>query len=169
MPPGIEETMKRLMDTYGNEILRIAYVYVKDESFAQDIFQEVLIKAYKNYSSFRHESSERTWLIRITINTCKDHLRSSWMKRVEVKEALELNQVPDESDDFLERLSKKEIFETILELDEKYKDVILLFYYEGYKVQEIASILQTTTGNVSSLLSRARGQLKRLLNDEVIR
>lgn len=166
---SLEQTLNRLIDRYGTEVLRISYLYVKDEQLAEDVFQEVFIKVYQHYNSFRHDSSEKTWLIRITINTCKDFLRNYWVKHVHVVEPETFTQIADDSDEFLERLSRQEIFNAILNLDPKYKDVIILYYYEGYKIKEIASILQTTTGNVSSLLSRARAQLKEMLKIEVIR
>lgn len=166
---SLEQTINRLIDRYGTEVLRICYLYVKDEQLAEDAFQEVFIKVFQHYNSFRHESSEKTWLIRITINTCKDFLRNYWYRNVNMVEPEAFHQVADEQGDFLDNISRKEIFEAILELDPKYKDVIILYYYEGYKIKEIANILETTTGTVSSLLSRARGELRRRLEEEVIR
>lgn len=166
---SIEQTINRLIDRYGTEILRICFLYVKDEQLAEDCFQEVFLKVFQHYNSFRHESSEKTWLIRITINTCKDFLRNYWFRNVNVMEPETFIQVADEQDDYLDRLSKQEIFQAILELDPKYKDVIILYYYEGYQIKEIAAILNTTTGTVSSLLSRARQALRKRLEDEVIR
>ena len=130
---SLEAIINRLIDRYGTEVLRISYLYVKDEQLAEDVFQEVFIKVFHHYNSFRHESSEKTWLIRITINTCKDFLRNYWIKHVNVVEPEAFSQLAEEADDFLERMSKKRIFETILNLDPKYKDVIILYYYEGYR------------------------------------
>lgn len=166
----IEKVIERLMNEYGNDVLRIAYVYLKDPYLAEDAFQEVFLKVYTHYNSFRQESSERTWLTRITINVCKDLLKSSWNKRVDPTDDAFLTTIHSDDLDFLDVISNKELFETILTLDEKYKDVIILFYYQGYKIAEIAEILNTTTGTVSSLLARARQQLKYLLTEkEVIR
>ena len=74
--------VERLIEDYGQDVLKIAYLYVKDQQLAEDIFQEVFYKVMKNYHKFEHLSSEKTWLIRITINTCKDLLRTSWLRRV---------------------------------------------------------------------------------------
>jgi RNA polymerase sigma-70 factor, ECF subfamily len=164
----IEQAIERLMKQYGNDVLRIAYVYLKDYQLAEDAFQDVFLKVFHHYNSFREDSSEKTWLIRITINVCKDQLRKNWMKRVRTIEEDELKQIKDEGESFLERVENQELFETILELDEKYKDVIILYYYEGYQTSEIAEILNTTTGNVSSLLSRARSKLKEKLEEKVV-
>jgi len=164
----MEKVIERLIDEYGNEILRIAYVYLKDQQLAEDAFQEVFLKVYMNYNSFRKESSEKTWIIRITINVCKDMLKSSYHQRVQATDDEVLTQIHSEDEDFLERLSNKELFETILKLDPKYKDVIILYYYQGFKIKEMASLLDTTTGQVSSLLARARENLKQLLGEEEV-
>lgn len=70
------------MNLYGNDILRLAYIYVKDKDLIEDIFQDVFVKIYKNYYKFNRKSSEKTWIITITINTCKDYLRTSWIRKV---------------------------------------------------------------------------------------
>ena len=74
--------LESMMRTYGNDVLRTAYMYVKDIHTAEDIFQEVFIKADRNKESFRGESSVKTWLIRITVNACKDYLKSAYNRRV---------------------------------------------------------------------------------------
>ena len=74
--------LESMMRTYGNDVLRTAYMYVKDIHTAEDIFQEVFIKADRNKEGFRGESSVKTWLIRITVNACKDYLKSAYHRRV---------------------------------------------------------------------------------------
>ena len=74
--------LESMMCTYGNDVLRTAYMYVKNIHTAEDIFQEVFIKADRNKESFRGESSVKTWLIRITVNACKDYLKSAYNRRV---------------------------------------------------------------------------------------
>ena len=75
--------IEALMREYGNDVLRTAYSYVNDRAAAEDCFQEVFIKAYKNLSGFRGESSVKTWLIRITINVCKDYLKSAYQRHLQ--------------------------------------------------------------------------------------
>jgi len=154
-----DQELERLMNEYGNDVLRIAYLYLKDQSLAEDAFQEVFLKVYKKYSSFRNNSSEKTWIIRIAINVCKDLLKTNWSKLVVSYDESFLNQIPDdfEVDQLFE---KKQLFEEIKNLPNKYKDVIILYYYQGYDILEIATILKSTTGSVSSLLKRARDLLK---------
>ena len=78
----VDTVVERLIEQYGQEVYKIAYFYMKETQLAEDVFQEVFYKVIKNYHKFNHQSSEKTWLIRITINTCKDMLRTSWIKRV---------------------------------------------------------------------------------------
>ena len=74
--------IETLMRQYGNDVLRTAYMYVKDVHTAEDIFQDVFIKVNQKLSTFEGNSSIKTWIIRITINTCKDYLKSAWNRRV---------------------------------------------------------------------------------------
>ncbi|HCM12115.1 MAG TPA: hypothetical protein DHW85_02920, partial [Lachnospiraceae bacterium] len=74
--------IENLIRQYGNDVLRTAYMYVKDSHTAEDIFQEVFIKVNQKLSTFEGNSSIKTWIIRITINTCKDYLKSAWNRRV---------------------------------------------------------------------------------------
>jgi len=78
----MDEKIEELMNSYGNEVLRIAYLYLKDKYLAEDVFQEVFIKVYKNFSKLKKSSSEKNWIMTITINTCRDVLRISWFKKV---------------------------------------------------------------------------------------
>lgn len=78
----IKVEIERLINVYGEDVLRTSYMYLKDRQRAEDAFQEVFLKIYRKYDSFKGNSSEKTWIISITINVCKDLLRSSWLKRV---------------------------------------------------------------------------------------
>jgi RNA polymerase sigma-70 factor (ECF subfamily) len=78
----IEVEIERLMGEYGDIVLKTSYLYLKDMQRAEDAFQEVFIKIYRKYGSFKGNSSEKTWIMSITINVCKDMLRNSWLKRV---------------------------------------------------------------------------------------
>jgi RNA polymerase sigma factor (sigma-70 family) len=71
-----EEIIERLMNEYGKSVVRLAFTFVKKEQLAEDIAQEVFIKCYQNLDAFRNESSYKTWVYRITVNLCKDRLRS---------------------------------------------------------------------------------------------
>ncbi|MFR6470846.1 MAG: RNA polymerase sigma factor [Turicibacter sanguinis] len=159
--------VERLIEDYGQDVLKIAYLYVKDQQLAEDIFQEVFYKVMKNYHKFEHLSSEKTWLIRITINTCKDLLRTSWLRRVTTFGTLEeQNQTQYEQPfDMTQSESNNELYEMIMKLPQRYKEVILLFYYEDFSYDEMARILNIPKGTVQSRLARGREKLKKMMEE----
>ena len=159
--------VERLIEDYGQDVLKIAYLYVKDPQLAEDIFQEVFYKVMKNYHKFEHLSSEKTWLIRITINTCKDLLRTSWLRRVTTFGTLEeQNQTQYEQPfDMTQSESNNELYEMIMKLPQRYKEVILLFYYEDFSYDEMAKILNIPKGTVQSRLARGREKLKKMMEE----
>ena len=159
--------VERLIEDYGQDVLKIAYLYVKDQQLAEDIFQEVFYKVMKNYHKFEHLSSEKTWLIRITINTCKDLLRTSWLRRVTTFGTLEeQNQTQYEQRfDMTQSESNNELYEMIMKLPQRYKEVILLFYYEDFSYDEMAKILNIPKGTVQSRLARGREKLKKMMEE----
>lgn len=154
-----------LMKQYGNDVLRTAYAYVKDKDAAEDLFQEVFIKAYYNLDKFRGDSSIKTWLIRITINVAKDYLKSAYQRRVvPMDESTE--EIPVTQDDF-ERIENEDrdaqIKRAVMTLPEGYREVVLCVYYQEMSVAETAKALGVAEGTVKSRLSRARDQLKTML------
>ena len=159
--------VERLIEDYGQDVLKIAYLYVKDQQLAEDIFQEVFYNVMKNYHKFEHLSSEKTWLIRITINTCKDLLRTSWLRRVTTFGTLEeQNQTQYEQPfDMTQSESNNELYEMIMKLPQRYKEVILLFYYEDFSYDEMAKILNIPKGTVQSRLARGREKLKKMMEE----
>lgn len=162
----IEQVVERLIEEYGQEVYKIAYFYIKDQQLAEDIFQEVFYKVMKNYHKFQHQSSEKTWLTRITINTCKDLLRTSWIKRVTTFGVWQESGTDYEAPfDIEQQEADQELYEIIQELPTTYKDVILLFYYKELSYEEIAQILKIPEGTVRSRLSRARVKLKKMINE----
>lgn len=157
----ISETVRRLMEQYGNDVLRTAFMYLKDRQRAEDVFQEVFIKVFSKYGEFRGESSEKTWLIKITINLCKDILRSSWLKRVITSDSINSQKtVSGIEDRYIKRDENRQIFEEVLSLPPAFREVVIMFYYHGYDTPEISSILDVREGTVRSRLHRAREMLK---------
>lgn len=159
--------IERLIEEYGQDVYKIAYLYLKDQQLAEDAFQEVFYKVMKHYPKFESLSSEKTWLIRITINTCKDLLRTNWLRRVTTFETLE-EQVHTQYEkpfDMIQAESNNELYDLIMKLSPKYKEVILLFYYEDFSYDEVAKILKVPKGTVQSRLSRGRDKLKKMLQE----
>jgi len=162
----VDTVVERLIEQYGQEVYKIAYFYMKETQLAEDVFQEVFYKVIKNYHKFNHQSSEKTWLIRITINTCKDMLRTSWIKRVTTFGVWQDSENEYEKPyDIEKKETNKELYELIQQLPQKYKEILLLFYYKDLTYEEISEILQIPEGTVRSRLSRAREKLKKMMNE----
>lgn len=158
---NIEKEIQRLMDTYGNDVLRTSYMYLKNLQNAEDAFQEVFIRVFNKLESFKGESSEKTWIIRITINVCKDMLRSSWFKRVLLTDKLKDKNVNIGIENRIIKIEEnKVIFEEVMSLSHRFKEVIILYYYHNCNTAEISKILNVAEGTVRSRLHRAREILK---------
>ena len=165
----IEQVVERLIEDYGQEVYRIAYFYIKDRQLAEDVFQEVFYKVMKNYHKFKHQSSEKTWLTRITINTCKDLLRTNWIKRVTTFSTWQEPQSDYEAPFDIEKQEEyQELYQMIQKLPTKYKDVILLFYYKELSYEVISQILGIPEGTVRSRLARARTKLKKMISEREV-
>lgn len=156
--------IEELIERYGNDILRLCAVYLGDHQLAQDAFQETFLKAWKGLDNFRGDSSEKTWLSRIAVNTCRDLLRSGWLRMLKkskpMEEIMELAAPAPNPEAAAVR-------EATLALHGKYREVIVLYYYQGMQISEIAKVLNLPENTVSTRLRRARVQLGRLLREEV--
>jgi RNA polymerase sigma-70 factor (ECF subfamily) len=161
--------IETLMRQYGNDVLRTAYMYVKDVHTAEDIFQDVFIKVNQKLSTFEGNSSIKTWIIRITINTCKDYLKSAWNRRVVPMMEYQEDAIISESDyDEVEKQDTNNLVkQTVLSLPEKYRDVVLCVYFQEMTITEAAQTLGIAEGTAKSRLSRARLRLKEVLEGRI--
>ncbi|MBR5178689.1 MAG: sigma-70 family RNA polymerase sigma factor [Lachnospiraceae bacterium] len=157
--------IETLMRKHGNEVLRTAYSYVKDKFTAEDIFQEVFIKVYKNLESFRDESDIKTWIIRITINTAKDYLKSAYSRKVVPMMEFKEDQLVSDNDfeEIENRDRDEQVRKTVMSLPEQYREVLLCVYYHEMSVADTAKSLGIAEGTVKSRLSRARDMMKNKL------
>ncbi|MDD3365368.1 MAG: sigma-70 family RNA polymerase sigma factor, partial [Syntrophomonas sp.] len=120
---NIALNINELVSEYGNSLLRMCFLYLKDIHLAEDAVQETFLKVYKNHPQFKGDSEVKTWIMRIAINVCKNYLRSSWWKRVDVAESL--NSIPTDTN--MEAIPDDTLLLEIMKLSPKYKEVILLF------------------------------------------
>ena len=170
-PQEQKYTLESLMREYGNDVLRMAYLYVKNIHTAEDMFQEVFLKVNEKLHTFEGKSEVKTWLLRITINTCKDYLKSAYHNRVIPMEQFAKDQLEDKAqrkeEGGYERLEKEEeahtVKEAVMSLPEYYRDVVLCVYFQEMSLDEAAKALGVSTGTVKSRLSRAKERLKRAL------
>lgn len=149
------------VEQYASMIRRICFYHLKNRADTEDVFQNVFLKYLLYDGAFADAEHEKAWFIRVSINACKDHLKSLLRRRTLPFEVLaeEAAQMEPEQYDLLE---------AVLALPAKYKDVIYLYYYEGYSAAEIGHILKIKENTVYSLLSRGRGMLKeKLRGDEI--
>lgn len=164
-----DERLRWLMDEYGQDVTRLAYTYTKQKPLAEDIAQEVFIKCYENLDKFRNESTYKTWLYRITVNLCKDRLRSWSFKNIVLTEFFVKTKSTDKSPE-IEMVGKEEgriLSEKILSLPVKYREVIMLYYYEEMTYHQISECLNVSLQTIKSRLHRARLLLKKLLEGSV--
>lgn len=153
------EEMNRAVEMYADMVRRICLVHLKNIHDTEDVFQNVFLKYMLYKDSFENEEHEKAWLVRVTVNACTDWLRSLSRRRwIPLESLLEEGNAPDNA--------SWEVMEAVLQLPEKYRRVIYLFYYEGYSAVEIAEILGKKENTIYTWLSRARGILREKLGGE---
>ena len=154
-----EQDISRAIDTYGDMIRRICLVHLKNHADSEDVFQNVFLKYLLHPGEFADAGHENAWVIRVTLNACKDHLRGLRRHPTTSLEVIaEEAAVLDED--------KQAVLEAVLALPPKYKDALYLHYYEGYTAAEIGAILHKKENTVYSLLSRGRSALAQTLGGE---
>ena len=142
-----------LVRRYKDMIFRIALNYFGSPFDAEDMVQETLMKLYTANPAFESEQHAKHWLIRVTLNLCKNTVRSPWRRRtVSLEEAADLGS--------FDKPEQSELFQSVMGLPEKYRTVLYLFYYEDLSVREIAQLLLVKESAVTTRLSRARQMLK---------
>lgn len=157
-------TIEELIDRWGDDILRLCLVYLGDRQLAEDAFQETFVKAWKAMDGFRGQSSPRTWLSAIAVNTCRDMLRSGWLRMYRRSQPIEnlLYLAAPETD-----AAQSPVRAAVLRLPGMYREVIVLYYDREMKIGEIAQCLRLSPNTVSTRLRRARHMLKNELKGEI--
>lgn len=158
-----DEQLKLLIDDYASYINRLAYLYVKDWSIAEDITQDVFLKCYEKMDTFRGDSSYKTWLYKITVNKCKDYLKSKWYRSILPTEyikdvLLTTNRTPEQQ--VVANDEKHALAQLVLSLPGKYREVIILFYYEQLNIKEIAEITGIKQETIKTRLQRGKRMLQ---------
>lgn len=154
-----EQQLCRMVNQYQTSLLRLCYMQLHDKALAEDAVQETFLKAYKGMEAFRADSTEKTWLMRIAVNTCRDMLRSAWLRHLDRRvtpEQLPEPAAPPETEDVSLTLE-------VMQLPQRHREVILLYYYENMTVEEIAQALGVSKSTVSARLARGRQKLRQVL------
>ena len=152
-------SVEKVVMEYGDMLFRVCMVLLCNEQDAQDAVQDTFCSYMEHAAGFRNREHEKAWLIRVAINSCKDHLKSLFRRRTVSLEEL------GEKEAFLPEHSQ--VLDAVLALPVKYKDAIYLHYYEGYSAAEIGRILGKKENTIYSLLSRGRAMLKKTLGGDL--
>lgn len=147
---------RRMIDEHQIPLLRMCYMHLHDVQLAEDAVQETFIKAVRMLDSFRGEASMKTWLTRIAIRTCCDMRRGSWFRRMDRCVTPEM--LPDQVQAREEE--DQSLTLAVMNLPQKMREVIILYYYQDMTVNEIADALGVTQSTVSYRLKRARERLR---------
>ncbi|WP_099224850.1 sigma-70 family RNA polymerase sigma factor [Listeria costaricensis] len=165
-----EEIIGQLMDHYGDDILHLVFSYVKNRTIAEDLTQEIFIKCYEKLDQFHNKSSIKTWLYRIAINHCKDYLRSWHYRKIKFSDKVG-DYLPSKSKHIEEELISKNIASSltsaVMDLPEKYREVVFLHYYEELSLANISKITGINSNTLKTRLKHARELLKIQMKKEV--
>lgn len=157
-----ERQFEALYEKYANDVLRVSYFYLGDRQKAEDVTQDVFVRLLTHTPELI-PGREKAWLLKVALNRCRDLWRAAWVKRVVLgSPAMELTPAPGNLDD---RLEKQELMQAIHRLPTDFREVILLHYYQGYGIAEIAAMLGVPEGTISSRLSRGRKKLEDILKE----
>lgn len=157
-----EAWLERAMEQYEESLLRMCFAYLGDAALAEDAVQETFLKAYRALDRFRGDAEEKTWLLRIAINTCRDLRRSAWFRHVDRNVTLDVLGEPADPaqewsqwDDTLTR--------AVMGLKPKYRETVLLCWYQGLTGQETANVLKISRSAVMNRLKQAKTILRKEL------
>lgn len=156
-----EQHLERLMNEYGDAILRMCYLYLKDYHLAEDATQETFIKAMRAYNTFQHRSSEKTWITRIAINCCKNIMRTQWFRNGQNNYEDYMQTKTENPIEVL--LEKDSVSAAIMNLNIDDRKIIVLYYYQELSIKEIAAIIGRSENTTIQRLNRARKKLKTIL------
>jgi RNA polymerase sigma-70 factor (ECF subfamily) len=154
------ESFRELMTDYGQDVWNFAYLLTKNPVHADDVSQDVFLLVYRKIGQFRGESSIRTWLLAITRNISFNYRRTAFMRRVLLVDRQVSKGIhPSAEHEAMEVLLSEEIWEVVLGLPVKFREVLILDAKYGLSQREIAGLLGLSEGTVKSRLSRARAKV----------
>ena len=156
-----DETLRRLMAEYEVSIRRMCCIYLRDSDLAADAVQDTFLKAYLALDQYRGEASEKTWLMRIAVNTCHSLRRSGWLRYIDRR--IDMDKLPEPV--VQAEYSLTELTCDIMRLPQKLLDVVLLHDYQGFTVREIGEMLGIPYQTVTSRLNTAHKKLRIALTD----
>lgn len=159
------ETLDHLMQHHGSRLLRLCTLNLRDASLAQDAVQDTFLKAFKHFDQFRGDAEALTWLTAIAMNVCRDYRRAAWVRHVDRR--VEADALPRTADF---AFPDNTVIRAVTALPPRYREVILLRYYQNMKQKEVAAALGVSERAVRQRLKKAnymlRNELKEWYEDE---
>lgn len=153
---NLNDSDEKVIKYYSNMVYRLAFAKTGTRFDSDEIFQEVFLRYVKKKPKFNDEEHRKAWLIKVTVNCSKKFLNSSWNKKTEaLNESLEFKTEEDNS-----------LYYELQKIPAKYRQVIHLFYYENYSVEEICKVLNRKNSTVRTQLTRARKMLKAYIKED---
>lgn len=153
--------LEQAMEQWEVPLLRTCYLLVKDVALAEDAVQDTFVKAWQAHDHFRGEGSEKSWLMRIAVNTCRDLRRGKWFRHVDRQVRME--DLPEPAEPF--QWEDDTVTRAILALPDGLRQVVTLRYYQGFTAQEVAEILKLSRRTVHYRLEKAERLLKESLEE----
>lgn len=153
------QRLGQMVRQYEKDLLRICCMYLRDVSLAEDAVQETFLRAYRHMGAFRGESSEKTWLISIALNVCRDMRRSAWFRFIDRSIDIGDLQIPAESIS----VTNLALMQEIMRLPRREMETVLLYYYADIPLREVARMLRISEPAASKRLKKARHVLKNAL------
>lgn len=155
------DAVEQALERFGDDILRLAFSYMKSREDAEDVVQDVLIRYMQSAKIFEDMEHVKAWLLRVAANLCKDKLKSASRQReVVIPEGYEVAITSEMTE------GESDIVQAVMALPEKYRSVIHLYYFEEYSTTEVADILQKKEVTVRSLLKRGREKLEKMMKGD---
>ena len=151
-----ERTIERLMGEYGGSVARVCFLFLRDRQLAQDAAQETFFKAWEAIDRLREDGAEKAWLMQIAVNTCRSMLRSRYFRMVD--RSISLDDLPEPAQEDAQR--DDSLVREVMALPDKYREVVVLYYYQELTTEETAHVLRVPAATVRTRLVRARKMLK---------
>ena len=149
------EWLNQAITRWEKQILHLCFAYLGDIALAEDAVQETFFKAWKHYGGFRGEAGEKTWLMRIAMNTCRDLLKSSWARNTDRSVTPDL--LPEGSVPFEER--DDTVTRAVMSLPPRLREATLLRWYQGLSLEEMTRVLHLPRSTVNYRLTKAKTTL----------
>ncbi|MBR4359554.1 MAG: sigma-70 family RNA polymerase sigma factor [Clostridia bacterium] len=152
-----EQRLREWIARYSGDVMKLCYVYLSDRGQAEDATQDTFLKAWRHMNDFERRGigNEKAWLMRIAINTCKDYKRTGWFRHVDTRQSID-SMPPARAEDTADH----DLAMDVRRLSDKFKQVVLLYYYQGMTIQETAKALGIPASTVHRRLKQAVALLK---------